>query len=119
MTGECVQRKQDDVGEQHEGTNADSETSIEPEGMNCVVPENDEKDKRQIKKIAMKILQNQRKCCFATIVMGFEFADGTGRWIKEKGAIVSLAILLTGGPKTQRPAENKNRWRKRPPGWLN
>src|SRR5205809_7730091 len=109
MTREGVKRKENDIGKQHQRADADAKMSIKPEGANRVVPENDQKNERDVEKVTMEGLQYQRESSFAAVFVRPGFAYGTGRWIKKKRAVVGLAIIITGGSKTQRPPENENR----------
>src|SRR6267142_6470242 len=115
MTGEGVKRKQNDIGKQHQRTDADTKMSIKPEGANRVVPENDQKNESDVEKITMEVLQYQRESRFTAIFVRPGFAYGTSRGIKEERAVVSLAIVIAGGSKTEGRPKNQNRGREGPP----
>src|ERR1700722_3909322 len=82
-----VRRQQDDVDEQHERADAHPKFSVPPERVVRVFPQKCEKNDREIERVAMQILQNERKLCF-TAVRAFRLTNGTRRRIGEKRAIV-------------------------------
>src|SRR5688572_28681076 len=106
---ERVERKQNDVGEQDQRTNPDSEAAIKPERVNRVVPENDQEDERNVEKVAMQVLQDEWKGSLAAIPVRAAFADCARGRIEKERAVVSLAIVVTGGAKTQGATQDENR----------
>src|SRR5437016_12693264 len=80
-----------------------------------VVPENDQKDDRDIKKIAMEILQDKRKARFANVAIRMRLANGASGRIQKEGAVISFAIVIAGRAKTERRPQNQHRRRQRPP----
>src|SRR5947208_11733548 len=119
MTRQSVERKQNDVCEQHQRSDADAEVFSsrrwKPKSSNRVVPENHQKDDGDIKKVAMKVLEDERKTRLAAITMRMRLAHGASRRIKKERAIVSLTVVVTRGTKTERRPQNQNRGRQRPP----
>ncbi len=92
------------------------EFAAEEEGFYGVVPEEAEKNNREIKKVAMNVLQDKWKRSFATIVFANGgFANGAGRRIEKKGAVVGFAVVVAGGAKAERRAENEDGGRELPP----
>src|SRR5437588_11482464 len=83
-----------------------------------VVPEDDQKDDCDIKKIAMEILQNERKARLPTVTMRMRLADRASRWIEKERAVISFAIVIAGGAKPERRPQNQDSRRQRPPLWL-
>ncbi len=68
MTGERIKREQNYVGKQDERAQTDAKASIEPEGPDRVVPENNQEDECNVKKITMEVLQYEGKRSFAAIL---------------------------------------------------
>src|SRR5258708_4384986 len=70
---------------------------------------------RQIKKIAVQVLQDEWELSFTEILATRLFGDRAAWRVEEKSPVISLAIVVTGGPEAQRPAQNQQRRRKLPP----
>src|SRR5947209_2239713 len=87
---------------------------VKPETFVSVIPEEAKKHDCQIKKIAVDVLQNKWKSGFAAVFAMPRFANRAGRRIKEKGAVVGLAVVVTGHAETQRAGQDQQRGRKRP-----
>src|SRR6185503_12104951 len=83
--------------------------------MNGVVPEYEHEDNSDVKKVTMKVLKYERECSLAAILVPAGFTDGACRRIEKERAIVSLAVVVTGGAETQRRPENENGRREWPP----
>src|SRR6266436_8168360 len=115
MAGKSVERKKNDVESEDEGADADAEGAIEEEGANGVVPEKNDEQNRKVEEIAMDILEDKRKCCFAAIVAARGFADGAGGRVQEKRAVVGFAVVVARGAKAQRANKNEQRRREWPP----
>src|SRR5882757_7626581 len=112
VAGKSVESEEADVDEHDECAEADTEFAAEEEGFGGVVPEEAEKNNREIEEVAMNILQDERERRFAAIVFANGgFADGAGRRIEKKGAIVGFAVVVAGGAKAERSAENEKRGR--------
>src|SRR5260221_1989954 len=116
VAGERVEREEADIQEHDYCAEADAEFAAEEEGFYGVVPEEAEKNNREIKKVAMNVLQDKWKRSFATIVFANGgFANGAGRRIEKKGAVVGFAVVVAGGAKAERRAENEDGGRELPP----
>src|SRR5215472_3718124 len=115
VAGERVKREQCYVQSEDKRANADSELPAEGKRTNGVVPEKAKKKNRQIEKVAMNILQDERKRSFAAILAVGRFADGARGRIEKKRAVVSFAVVITGSSKTQRSEKNEQSGGKRPP----
>src|SRR5690242_21379880 len=63
----------------------------------------------------MQILENERKTSLAAVPMRMRLTHGACRRIKKERTIVSFAIVITGGTKTQWRPEDQNCRRQRPP----
>ena len=66
----------------------------------------------------MKVLEDKWKARFADVTMRMRLADGASGRIKKEGAVISLAIVITGGAESKRRPQNQNRRRQWPPLWL-
>src|SRR3989442_69398 len=69
--------------------------------------EKSDEQTRQVKEIAMAILEDKRKSGFAAIVAARGFADGAGGRVQEKRAVVGFAVVVARGPKAQRANKNE------------
>ena len=61
MAGKCVGGEEQDVYEHHERPRADAETFREAEGEDGVVPKEAEEEEREVEKITVQVLQDERK----------------------------------------------------------
>src|ERR1700674_1656253 len=66
----------------------------------------------------MEILQDKWKRGLTFIVAIIALADGAGGRIKKKSPVVSLSIVVAGDPESQRPNQNQQRRRERPPAMM-
>src|SRR6266851_5875691 len=115
VAGESVKRKKEDIDRQDERAYADAKMAVEEERANGVVPEKNDEKNRQIKKVAMDILQDEWKSGFASVVVARRFANRASRGIQEECAVVGFAVVIAGGTKAERPGEDQERGRKFPP----
>src|SRR5687768_9651542 len=118
MARERVERKQNDVGEQDQRTDTNPESAVEPERVNRVVPENDQKNKRDVEKVTMQVLQDQWKCGLAAITMRTTLADCACRRIEKESTVVSFAVVVTGCAEAEWTTKDEQRRRERPPAWF-
>src|SRR6266446_510176 len=118
VAGECVERKENNVGEQHERAHTDSRMTRKPKRADCVVPKYYQKDQSDIKEIAVQVLQDKGELCLAVVPMRMRFANGASRWIKKEGAIVGLTIVIAGSAKPEWRPQNQHGRRERPPARL-
>src|SRR5258708_17325493 len=107
MTGKSVERKANDVDEQDERAEANAKMSAQVEGQNHVVPKESQEHYREIKEIAMQILQDKRERGFSFVTLVSAIAHRAGRWIKKECAVVSLAIVVAGCAKARRTAQDQ------------
>src|SRR6266403_2038752 len=115
MARKCVERKQRDVESEDERADTDAEVAVEEEGVNGVVPKKNDEQNREVKEIAMDILEDERKSGFAAIVAARRFTDRAGGGIEEKGAIERLAVVVAGGAKAEGASKDQNGGREGPP----
>lgn len=112
---ERVERKQNDIGEQDQGTDTDPESAVKRERVNSVVPENDQENEGYVEEVTVQVLQNERECGLAAITMRTTLTDRACRRIEKESAVVSLAIVVTGRAETEWSTKNEQRGRERPP----
>src|SRR5579872_6641230 len=109
MAGKGIERKQDDIRQHHQATNADKEVAVVLKCQHYVIPEKRQEHDRQIKTVAMQVLQDERKPGFALVAFPHcGLADRTRWWIGKKRAVIRLAVVVAGRAKTQRTAQNQN-----------
>src|ERR1700733_4682654 len=118
MARKCVGRQQDNVHQHDQGANADSEFTVEIEREDRVIPEKGDEYHRDVKEVAVHILQDERKRCFTAIVPAPTLTHGARRRVQQKSAVNRFAVVIAGSAETQRPGENQYRRRKRPPVML-
>src|SRR5215204_1256101 len=95
MTAERVAREKKDVGGQDNRAQSDAEAVRKPEAFPRIVRQKDQKNKREIQKITMNILQNQRKFSFAPVAAP-RFADRARRRVCPERLVIRAAIVVTG-----------------------
>ena len=80
--------------------------------------EKNDKNQREIKKIAMNILKNQRKFSLAAIIVATaarRLADGARGRVSPESFVIRAAIVVAGKSKSGRRPENQKCGRKRQP----
>src|SRR5580700_4142117 len=117
MTRQRVDRQQANVDQEHQRPHAHPEFSFKKEGMKRVLPQERQKNNREIQSVSVQILEDKRKLRL-TAVRALRLAHGTGRRIKKKRAVVRFPVVVASSPKTQRPAQNQNRRRPLPPAMI-
>src|SRR5262245_21879167 len=116
MTGEGVERQQGYVRREHKSGDTEAESAAgavgcwPDAGIDDVGRQQDEKDEREVEKIAMQILE-QKQVRLAAIVVATRLTDGAGGWIEKEGAIVGLAIVVAGHTKAAGSREDQKRGR--------
>src|ERR1043165_10029520 len=126
VTAQRVAAQQDHIQEQHEGTDteAEMEPAIRVRGTGAIgcesapldeVPEQkDDKNQRQVKEIAMDVLEDQGKRILAPVMFP-RLAHGTGRGIGPEGFVVGSAVVIAGKAKTTRRPQDEQGGRKQQP----
>ena len=112
VAAEYISAEKHNVHHQDEASDADAEAVGETEGHDCVV---DQKGPHQVgepQKVAMEILQDQRKASFAEIGLA-RLADGARRRIGPERFVVRAAVVVTGEPEEAGYPKNEKRRRKR------
>src|SRR2546430_1183547 len=114
MAREKVERQQNDVHQQYDGTDAHTKSVFEEEAVYRVIPEKRQEDDRQVHEVSMRVLQDEGKFSFASVAAAGFFRHGAARWIEKKGAVIGFAIVVAGNAKTERPRQNQQRGGKWP-----
>src|SRR6266404_461791 len=127
VTTECVTTEQNDVDREHNRANANAERTPaarhidKPECFPNIIGQDQNEKKREIKKVAVNVLHDERERTFAEISFA-RFADRAGRRVCPKRFVISATIIITGEPKFARSPQNQKRGRKNkprgPPVWL-
>src|SRR4051812_9675283 len=105
MTTKCVAAQEHDVDRQNNRADADAERlllrrrSREPHRFPGIIGEDQNKNEREIKKVAMHILHDERERTFTEISFA-RFADGTGRRIRPESFVIRTAVIIAGETKT-------------------
>ena len=107
MAAQGVTTEQRDIREQDQSADADAEVAVEPAGLPDVMREQHKKNQREIQKIAVDILQDQRKGAFAPIGLA-RFAYGAGRRIGPERFVVGAAVVVAGDAKTAGGPEDQH-----------
>ena len=84
VAGQGISRQQNYVEQQDESAQPQSDSSIKKEGPECITPKKDEEDEPHIQKVAMEVLQNQRKRSLSLIAALAVLTDGARGWIEKK-----------------------------------
>jgi len=112
MTTKCVTAEEHDVDRQDERADADAERSFsspwirEPHRFPDINRKDDDEDERQIKKVAVHVLHDQREGTLAEIRFA-RFPD-SARWrISPEGFVIGPAIIITGQSKSARRPKNQ------------
>src|SRR4029077_8676734 len=101
ITGE-----QDDIDCQHEGAYANSKSISKPQRFPNVIGQNKQEKERQIKKIAVRVLHDQRERTLAPI--GFSRLTYCAcRRISPERFIIGAAIIITRQPESPRRPKNE------------
>src|SRR5437764_11177660 len=107
VTTKSVTAEQDDVNREHDCADADSERTaaghrlVEPERFPNVVAQDQNENEREIQKIAVHVLHDERERAFAKIRFAW-LTDSAGRRIGPERFVVRTAIVITGQPKSAR-----------------
>src|SRR5262249_45558648 len=80
-----------------------------------VGPQEEEKNDRCQKKVAMNILQHERKLRLAAVVAAGTLAHRARRRIQKESPIISLSVIVAGRPEAERKDEDQQGWGQRPP----
>src|ERR1035437_1280045 len=120
MTAESIQREENRVQRQHNRSHADAEMFRagqvgEPYSFPRVMRKQDDEQERQIKKVAVDVLDDERERAFAKKRFA-RFANGAVDRVGPERLVICAAIIITGETKSGRNPQNQKRRRKRRPG---
>src|SRR5262252_4765682 len=96
MAGDGVERERARAREDGEGAESDAEAGLELERLVHVVPEEDEPERREVERVAVQVLEDERELLLAG-VLAVRLADRARGRIPEEGAVVRLPIVVAGG----------------------
>src|SRR5437667_5809845 len=105
VTTKRVTAKQDNVNCEHDRPDANSQSVVEPESFPNVVTQNQNENEREIQKIAVHILHDQRERTLTEISFA-RFADRARGRVGPKCFVIGAAIIITGEPKSARHPKN-------------
>src|SRR5437016_10718873 len=105
MTAESVTAKKDDVDRENDCADANAEPAIEPDRFPNVVEQDQNKNQREIKKVTMNVLHDERERSLAPVCRSW-FANGAARRIRPKRFVVRAAIVITRHPESARGPKN-------------
>ena len=114
MAAKGVAAEQNDVDRQHDRADADAKEVLsgrrigKPKRLPNVVARIDNENQREIKKIAMDVLHDEREGTFAQIGLA-RLAHRAGRRVGPECLVVGAPIIITGEPKPARRPENQER----------
>ena len=107
VAGKRVERKEGDVKSEDQCAYAHTKAAVEEKRTEGVVPEKRNKENGKIEEVAMEVLKDEGKSCFAAIIPARGFTHGAGRRIEKKRAIVGFAVVVACGAKAQRANKNQ------------
>ena len=124
VAAERVAAEKHDVDRQDQRAQADPELDAagavgEPQRQPHVVGQDHDEDERQVEKVAMHVLHDQRERAFSPVALA-RFADRARRRVRPERLVVSAAVVVAGeakaagGPQDQE--RRRERERARPPG---
>src|SRR5438067_1772643 len=120
VTSEREAAKQNHIEQKHQRADADAERRFargridKPECFPNVDREHDDEEEREIEKIPVDVLHDQREGTLAQISLP-RFADRARRRISPEGFVIRAAIVIAGQPQAAGGPENEQRRRKQEP----
>ena len=105
VTAKRIAPEQNDVNCKHDGPNTNSKSIWKPRRLPNVDGEHDQKKHREIEKISMHILHDEREGSFAPIGLA-RLAHGAGRRVGPERFVVRATIVVTSQAKSPRSPEN-------------
>src|SRR5438046_9424321 len=114
MTAESITAEQHHIDCQYNGSDPNAESIRKPHRLPHIDRENDDESEREIKKIAVHVLHDERKGTLAEI--GFaRLAHGTGGRVGPKGFVIGASIVIASQPEPARRPHEKNPQRNQTP----
>src|SRR5512141_2542239 len=126
MTAERVSAEQNHVGCEEECAQRDAEMRVasivgEPHRLPRVMPQEDQKNQREVEEVAMNVLNDQRKRSLSPVFLP-RFSHRTRRGIGPERLVVRAAVVVAGETKPcgkWQDYESRREWQKRrPPEWF-
>src|SRR2546430_11807031 len=105
MTTKSVTAEQDDVNREHDCADADAESIIKPEPFPNVVTQNQNENEREIQKIAVHVLHDERERALAEIRFARLTDSARGR-VRPECFVIRAAIVITGQAESARRPQN-------------
>src|SRR5262245_18026018 len=112
VTTKRVASEKDHVDRHHDSSDTNTKTISELRRDDRVVAENHDEQQREVEKVSMDVLEDQRKLSLAAIIVS-RLTDRTCRRIRPKCFVVRAAIVITGEPKSARSPKDQKRRRDR------
>jgi len=108
VTTKSITRKQDEIDCQHDGADANSKPVRKPQRFPDIVRQNQQKEEREVEKVAMNVLHDQWERTLAPIA--FSRLAHCACWrIRPKCLVIGAAIIIAGQPKSTRRPKNQQR----------
>src|SRR5207244_3028735 len=115
VAGKRVERKERDIESEDECADANAEAAFEEKRTEGVAPEKRYEENGKVEEVAMHVLQDEGKSCFAAIIASSRFTDGAGGGVEEKRAVIGFTVRAAGGPKAKKAKEDQKGWGQRAP----
>src|SRR5674476_290209 len=120
MTAESIQREENRVQRQHNRSHADAEMFRagqvgEPHSFPRIMRKQDDEQRRQIKKVAVDVLNDERERAFAEKSFA-RFANGAVDRVGPERLVIGATIIIAGETKSGRNPQNQKRRREWRPG---
>src|SRR3954465_4269402 len=118
MAAEGIAAEQNDVEGENDRSEADAEVFVtgipieEPHRPIRVAGENHQKDEREIKEVAVDVLDYERKISLAAVAVA-GLADGAVRRVRPEAFVVRSPIVVAGEPESGGKRQDQQRGRKR------
>ena len=108
-----IAREQDHVGEHEDRTQADAEVPAEVERVEGVSPQEDEQRSREDQRVAVEVLDEERKACLTRIARP-RVGHRAGRRRPEERPVVRATVVVAGHAESERERDDEDRRRKVP-----
>src|SRR5438128_10811648 len=111
MATESVTAEQDNINRKHDGADADAERTaaghriVEPERFPNVVTQNQNENEREIQKIAVHVLHDERERALAEIRFA-RLADSARGRVRPECFVIRAAIVITVQAESARRPQN-------------
>src|SRR2546430_9837571 len=102
MARKTVQSQQAHINQHDERAYAHTEVSVPVEGIDRVVPEEAKEYQRKKKCVAVQVLQDERECGLALVLVVAAFIHRARGRIQEECAVISLTVVVAGSAEAQR-----------------